>query len=455
MPQIPMSQFVERRRAFMAQCEPNSIAIFAANTLVTRSNDTEYPFRQNSDFWYLTGFNEPEAYLVLSNRKQSISDNKPNSSASSKGENGSHAAFIFVQPRDSLAEIWHGRRLGVDKASSTLQTQHAYSVDELAEYLVDLLDGHEHLYYPFDTTADAEQTISLALAECRSAPKQSKQAPANLHDAQPVLHAMRLIKSETELAVMQRAADISSEAHARAMSFSAAGKFEYQLEAELHHEFAMSGARYPAYGTIVGSGVNACILHYTENKDELRDGDLVLIDAGCELEGYAADITRTFPVNGKFSDTQAKLYQLVLDSQYAAINVLHPGATISQAMKICVRVLVEGLVELDILQGSVEANIEAETWRAFFMHGLGHWLGLDVHDVGIYKKDGLDIPLMPGMVMTVEPGLYISEAADVADEFKGIGIRIEDNIVITQTGNKVLTDKVPKEIAGIEKLMAK
>ena len=455
MPQIPMSQFVERRRAFMAQCEPNSIAIFAANTLVTRSNDTEYPFRQNSDFWYLTGFNEPEAYLVLSNRKQSISDSSLNSSASSKGENGSHAAFIFVQPSDSLAEIWHGRRLGVDKASSTLQTQHAYSIDELAEYLVELLDGHEHLYYPFDTTADAEQTISLALAECRSAPKQSKQAPANLHDAQPVLHAMRLIKSETELAVMQRAADISSEAHARAMSFSAAGKFEYQLEAELHHEFAMSGARYPAYGTIVGSGVNACILHYTENQDELRDGDLVLIDAGCELEGYAADITRTYPVNGKFSDTQAKLYQLVLDSQYAAINVLRPGATISQAMKICVRVLVEGLVELDILQGSVEANIEAETWRAFFMHGLGHWLGLDVHDVGVYKKDGLDIPLMPGMVMTVEPGLYISETADVADEFKGIGIRIEDNIVITQTGNKVLTDKVPKEIAGIEKLMAK
>ncbi|MBF7072082.1 Xaa-Pro aminopeptidase [Glaciecola sp. MH2013] len=445
------SHFYERRSAFMAQCEKDSIFIIAANTLLTRSNDTEYPFRQNSDFWYLTGFGEPDAYLILSNRElNDINDGKKQLT-----ENiANHSAYIFVQPSDALAEIWHGRRLGVDRASKALMVDQAFSIDDLDEHLPDLLDGHKHLYYCFDTSPAIEATIQLALKECRQAPKQSKTAPNSLHNAQELLHAMRLIKSEEELAIMQKAADISSEAHARAMSFSAAGKFEYQLEAELHHEFAMSGARYPAYGTIVGSGVNACILHYTENKDELKDGDLVLIDAGCELQGYAADITRTFPVNGKFSDVQRSLYQLVLDSQYAAINALRPDATISEAMKICVRVLVEGLVELGILKGAVEANIEAETWRSYFMHGLGHWLGLDVHDVGIYKENGLDVPLRPGMVMTVEPGLYFSENADVDARYRGIGIRIEDNIVITDTGNRVLTDKVPKEIAGIEKLMS-
>ena len=444
---ISLSEFQERRARLLSKCANNSICIIAASSLVTRSNDTEYPFRQNSDFWYLTGFNEPDAYLVLSN--------KPTSKTKAGKSGKQHSSVVFVQASDEHAEIWHGRRLGVALAASKLGTDAAFDVDEIDDLLVDLIDGHEHIYYSLDAEPRVDATISMALSECRNAPKQSKLAPSSVHDIQTILHEMRLIKSKAEIELMQRAADISAMAHVKAMLFSQAGKFEYQLEAEIHHEFTMQGARYPAYGTIVGSGENACILHYTENADALRSGNLVLIDAGCELEGYAADITRTFPVDGNFSDVQKQLYQLVLDAQIAALACLKPGSTISAAMLACIRVVVEGLVELGILSGSVEANIEKETWRKFFMHGLGHWLGLDVHDVGIYKIDGKDRPLEVGMVMTVEPGLYIPASAKVDDKFKGIGIRIEDDIVITEGGHYVMTSKVPKEIKQIEALMAK
>ncbi|MFQ3248990.1 MAG: Xaa-Pro aminopeptidase [Glaciecola sp.] len=444
---ISLSEFQQRRARLLANCAPNSICIIAASSLVTRSNDTEYPFRQDSDFWYLTGFNEPNAFLVLSNKSM------PNAEQATSASQ--HYSAVFVQASDENAEIWHGRRLGVARATSKLGTDAAFDADDIDDLLVDLIDGHEHIYYSLDAEPRVDATITMALSECRNAPKQSKIAPSSVHDIQPVLHEMRLIKSEAEIEIMQRAADISAMAHVRAMLFSQAGKFEYQLEAELHHEFTMQGARYPAYGTIVGSGENACILHYTENADELRSGDLVLIDAGCELAGYAADITRTFPVDGHFSPVQKQLYQLVLDAQIAALACLKPGGTISSAMLACVRVVVEGLVELGILSGSIEANIEKETWRKYFMHGLGHWLGLDVHDVGIYKIDGKDRPLEIGMVMTVEPGLYIPASANVDDKYKGIGIRIEDDIVITAGGNHVMTSKVPKEIKQIEALMAK
>jgi Xaa-Pro aminopeptidase len=445
---ISLSEFQQRRARLLSQCEPNSICIVAASSPVTRSNDTEYPFRQDSDFWYLTGFNEPNAFLILLNHGffkytgETPAIEKENSS------------IIFVQASDEHAEIWHGRRLGVDNAAMKLGTDLAYDIDDVDEELVDIINGHEHIYFSFDADPLVESTISAALAECRNAPKQSKVAPANMHDIQPLVHAMRLLKSDAEIKIMQRAADISAMAHVRAMIFCQPGKFENQLEAEIHHEFAMQGARSPAYSTIVGSGENACILHYTENADELSSGDLVLIDAGCELEGYAADITRTFPVNGKFSPAQKKLYQLVLDSQQAALAQLKPGNTISQAMQACVRVLVEGLVELGILSGTVKSNIEKETWRKYFMHGLGHWIGLDVHDVGIYKINGMDRPLEVGMVMTVEPGLYIPASANVDEKFKSMGIRIEDDIVITVDGNHIMTSKVPKTVNEIEALMA-
>jgi len=446
---ISLLEFQQRRDGLLAQCEPNSICIVAASSLLTRSNDTEYPFRQNSDFWYLTGFNEPNSFLILSNSSAS----KINANASAVGSTKS--SIIFVEPSDEHAEIWHGRRLGVDNAAKKLGTDLALDVDDIDEQLVDIIDGHQHIYFSLDAESGVESTINLALAECRNAPKQSKVAPSTVHDIQPILHAMRLVKSDAELSLMQRAADISAMAHVRAMLFSQAGKFEYQLEAEIHHEFAMQGARYPAYGTIVGSGENACILHYTENAGQLLSGDLVLIDAGCELAGYAADITRTFPVNGKFTPAQKQLYQLVLDSQEAALAMLKPGNTISQAMQACVRVIVEGLVNLGILSGSVEANIEEQTWRKYFMHGLGHWLGLDVHDVGIYKINDVDRPLEVSMVMTVEPGLYIPVSASVDDKFKGIGIRIEDDIVIAPNGNHIMTSKAPKAVDEIEALMAK
>lgn len=464
---ISLSEFQHRREQLLAKCEPNSICIVAAASLLTRSNDTEYPFRQNSDFWYLTGFNEPNAFLVLSNKYNAsghLSIAKPSIDQQSNADcpdtiqpdaMQSLSSTIFVQDSDALAEVWHGRRLGVSKAAKELGCDAACDVDDIDDELIDIIDGHEHIYFSLDAEPRVESVISMALSACRNAPKQSKLAPSTVHDIQPIIHAMRLLKSADEIAIMQRAADISAMAHVRAMLFSEAGKFEYQLEAEIHHEFTMQGARYPAYGTIVGSGDNACILHYTENASVLSSGDLVLIDAGCELEGYAADITRTFPVDGKFSDVQKQLYQLVLDAQKTALAELMPGNTISQAMLACVRVIVEGLVELGILTGSVESNIEKETWRKYFMHGLGHWLGLDVHDVGIYKVNASDRPLEAGMVMTVEPGLYISATANVDDKFKGIGIRIEDDIVITLDGHHIMTNKVPKEIQQIEALMAK
>jgi Xaa-Pro aminopeptidase len=269
-----------------------------------------------------------------------------------------------------------------------------------------------------------------------------------------ILHEMRLFKSANEAEIMRQAGKISSQAHCRAMQFCAPGKYEYQLEAELHHEFAMQGARYPAYGTIVGSGDNGCILHYTENQSQLVDGDLVLIDAGGELHGYAADITRTFPVSGRFSEPQSQLYNLVLAAQLKAFTLLKPGNTLKQATDLAIEVITEGLIELGLLSGSLEANIEALSYREFFMHGLSHWLGLDVHDVGHYKVDGTDRPLKAGMVITVEPGIYVSPTAQVDKKWCGIGIRIEDNLLITEQGHEVLTSAVPKTIADIELLMA-
>ncbi len=431
------SIFKQRRQAFASFLPANTVALFPAAKELRRSRDTEFLFRQDSDFWYLTGFNEPDAWLILL-----------------KDENDVVSEHLLCREKDKQAEIWQGRRLGPEQAALDFNLDSAASIENLEKKLFEFIKNKQHLYWIFGEYDDVDQTISSVLKQIRAQTKVLT-APAELKDARSIIHEMRLFKSSGELAIMTRSCQIACQAHKRAMLFCQPGVYEYQLEAEILHEFAMHGARSAAYGTIVAGGDNANILHYTENQDPLIDGDLVLIDAGCELEGYAADITRTFPVNGRFSKEQALLYQLVLDAQTAALNVLKAGVSIVDAANKTIACICQGLIDLGILTGTCEDAIKNKSYRQYFMHGLGHWLGLDVHDVGDYKIDGKERLLEPGMVMTVEPGIYIAHGSDTDPRWQGIGIRIEDNIVITESGFDNLTQNIVKEIADIEALMAK
>lgn len=433
---ISQKQFRQRQSRLLSRMAPDSVLVLPSARLLTRSRDTEYAFRQHSDFWYLTGFEEPDSWFLLSNHSRYTGDYRG----------------MVCQPKDPVAEIWQGRRLGPEQAVDRFGLDEAYSLDELDDVLLEWLDGHDKIYFAQGEFDYADDAVKTALNTLRNSPKQYR-GPQILVDSRPLIHEMRLIKSSAEIAEMQIAADISARAHCRAMRFAHLGCYEYQLEAELHHEFAMSGARHPAYGTIVGGGVNACILHYTENRDEIADGSLILIDAGAEYNGYAADITRTFPVNGKFSEPQAALYQLVLDAQITALNILKAGVTLPDVTEKVIKVIASGLCKLGLLSGSVDEVLTEQSWRRFFMHGLGHYLGLDVHDVGDYILDGQPRPLETGMVITVEPGLYIPDELDIPELYRGIGIRIEDNIVITEDGYEMLTAGVPKTIDAIEALM--
>lgn len=442
---ITSAEFTARRECFMAQMDTSSIAIFAAATEVTRSRDTEFPFRQNSDFHYLCGFAEPDAVLVLTPG----ADNK---------------VTLFCRGKDKIMEIWMGRRMGPDSAVEQLGVDAAFSIEQLDEQLLAMINGHQTLYYAQGIYPEFDSKINGWVNTLRNGPKKGFKAPTTTQDARTIVEEMRLFKSEQEIAVMSKACLISSEGHKRAMCFVKPGVTEYQIEAELHHHFAMNRGRYPAYGTIAGGGNNANILHYTENADELKDGDLLLVDSGCELDGYAADITRTYPVNGKFSPAQATLYQLVLDAQLAALALYTPGNTLKIAGDKAIEVLTTGLLELGLLKAKeagdkasqVQQLIDDEAYKTFYMHGLGHWLGLDVHDVGDYQLENRaqNRQFEPGMVLTIEPGLYIDMDADVDDQYKGIGIRIEDDILITKDGHRVLTSDVPKTINDIETLMA-
>lgn len=436
---LPFSlDYYRERRAALAQLMvANSVALLPANPEQSRSRDTEFPFRQDSDLLYLCGFAEPESALLLV-----------------KDGDGSHQSFLLCRDKDPVAEIWQGRRLGPLAAVEVLGLDGAWSWSERSERLRDLLNGRAAVYYAQGHLSGSDSLLFDSLAALRGAPKRGWRAPPVIHDSRPLLADLRLIKSNEELAVMARAAQISAEAHNRAMAICRPGQLEYQLEAEILHQFAMHGARFPAYNCIVGGGINACILHYTENCDPLNDGELVLIDAGAELHGYAADITRTFPINGRFSPTQRQLYELVLNAQQAAMAAIRPGSTIEAAGKAAIQVLTAGLVALGIIEGDVETLINSEAYKPYFMHGIGHWLGLDVHDVGDYKPGGQQRPLLPGMVLTIEPGLYIAPDAPVAEQWRGIGIRIEDNLVVTRSGHEVLTAAAVKTVAEIEALMA-
>lgn len=433
---MTQQEYLRRRQALLATMKPGSAALIFAAPEATRSNDSEYPYRQSSDFWYFTGFNEPEAVLVLI-----------------KSDDTHNHSVLFNRVRDLTAEIWFGRRLGQEAAPEKLGVDRALAFSEINEQLAQLLNGLDEVYHAQGEYAYADEIVFTALDTLRKGSRQNLKAPASVTDWRPVVHEMRLFKSPEELEVMRRAGEISALAHTRAMERCRPGMFEYQLEGEILHEFTRHGARFPSYNTIVGGGENGCILHYTENESELRDGDLVLIDAGCEYKGYAGDITRTFPVNGKFTPAQRAIYDIVLDSLETALTLFRPGTTIQEVTGEVVRIMVTGLVNLEILKGDVEQLIAENVHRAFFMHGLSHWLGLDVHDVGFYGPDRSRV-LEPGMVLTVEPGLYIAPDADVPAQYRGIGIRIEDDIVITETGNENLTATVVKKADDIEALMA-
>ncbi|EGT5683773.1 Xaa-Pro aminopeptidase [Cronobacter turicensis] len=433
---MTQQEFLRRRQALLAKMAPASAALIFAAPEATRSADSEYPYRQSSDFWYFTGFNEPEAVLVLIK----------------SDETHSHSV-IFNRLRDKTAEIWFGRRLGQEAAPAKLGVDRALAFNEIDEQLYQLLNGLDVVYHAQGEYPYADAIVFTALDKLRRGARQNLSAPATLTDWRPWVHEMRLFKSPEELAVMRRAGEISALAHIRAMQTCRPGMYEYQLEGEILHEFTRHGARFPSYNTIVGGGENGCILHYTENESQLRDGDLVLIDAGCEYKGYAGDITRTFPVNGKFTPAQRAVYDIVLESLETALRLFRPGTSIQDVTGDVVRVMVKGLVGLGILKGDVEQLVAENAHRLYFMHGLSHWLGLDVHDVGFYGPDRSRI-LAPGMVITVEPGLYIAPDADVPEEYRGIGIRIEDDIVITETGNENLTASVVKSADDIEALMA-
>ncbi|EOC0552961.1 Xaa-Pro aminopeptidase [Cronobacter sakazakii] len=433
---MTQQEFLRRRQALLAKMAPASAALIFAAPEATRSADSEYPYRQNSDFWYFTGFNEPEAVLVLIKSDETLSH-----------------SVIFNRLRDKTAEIWFGRRLGQEAAPAKLGVDRALAFNEIDEQLYQLLNGLDVVYHAQGEYAYADTIVFTALDKLRRGARQNLSAPATLTDWRPWVHEMRLFKSPEELAVMRRAGEISALAHTRAMQKCRPGMYEYQLEGEILHEFTRHGARFPSYNTIVGGGENGCILHYTENESQLRDGDLVLIDAGCEYKGYAGDITRTFPVNGKFTPAQRAVYDIVLESLETALRLFRPGTSIQDVTGDVVRVMVKGLIGLGILKGDVEQLVAENAHRPYFMHGLSHWLGLDVHDVGFYGPDRSRI-LAPGMVITVEPGLYIAPDADVPEEYRGIGIRIEDDIVITETGNENLTASVVKSADDIEALMA-
>ncbi|WP_415899455.1 Xaa-Pro aminopeptidase [Neptuniibacter sp. QD48_11] len=434
---IGLDQFVARRAALMAQMSPGSIAIIPSAQMKQRNSDVEYPFRQDSNFYYLTGFNEPDAVLLLMPGR-------------TDGE-----SVLFCRNRDKLMEIWNGYRAGPEGAVNDYGMDEAHAIDEVDDILPGLLNGVSRIYYSIGKDEELDQRVRHWLNLIRAKVRQGAVAPSELVMLDCLLHEMRLIKGDAEKDMMRRAGEISAQGHIKAMQLCKPGVMEYQLEAEILHHFAMNGARQPAYSTIVGGGANACVLHYIENSEPLNDGDLVLIDAGCELDHYAGDITRTFPVNGRFSPEQAAIYGLVLKAQKACIEFAKPGVLWEAVHEKSVEVLTAGLIELGLLSGTLSEEISAGRYRDFYMHRIGHWLGMDVHDVGDYKVDGEWRPLEPGMVMTVEPGIYIAaDNENVEPRWRGIGVRIEDDILITAEGNENLTAAVPKEIAEIEALMA-
>ncbi|AFJ02385.1 Xaa-Pro aminopeptidase [Methylophaga frappieri] len=429
-------EYARRRRRLMEMMGQDSIAVLPNALELTRNRDVHFPFRSDSHFHYLTGFDEPESVVVLV-------PGRP------------HGEFIlFCRERHLEKEIWDGYRAGLEGAIQDFSADDAYPITDLDEILPGLMEDKEKVYYTMGSQPAFDQRMVNWLQHLRQASRGGKHSPTEIIELEHSLSELRLFKSSQEIKAMKTAADISVKAHIRAMQHTQPGKWEYEVEAELLHEFMRHGCRSPAYPSIVGGGENGCILHYIENNHKLNNNELLLIDAGAEYQFYAADITRTFPVSGKFTDAQRDLYQVVLDAQYAAIDAVKPGNHWNQPHEVAVKVLTEGLVSLGLLSGDVDALIESGAYREFYMHRTGHWLGMDVHDVGDYKVGDTWRLLEPGMVLTIEPGLYIRDQESVPEKYHFIGIRIEDDVLVTKTGHEVLSTGAPKEIADIEALMA-
>lgn len=432
------AEYRQRRQQLMESIGSGT-GIFRSAPMAVMHSDVEYNFRQESDFFYLTGFNEPNAVAVLAPHHEE------------------HQFVLFVQPKDPLMETWTGYRVGVDLAKEEYGADEVYPIAELDEHLPQYLAGADRIYYHLGLDQPFNQTILKHWQRSLIMVRKNGIGPVALEDPMTVLHPQRLTKSEAELDLMRKAIDISAEAHNLAREIAQPGRYEYEIQAEMERLFRLRGGLGPAYPSIVAAGVNGCILHYTENTCQLQDQDLLLIDAGCSYQYYNADITRTFPVSGTFTAEQKALYELVLAAQEAAIAQVQPGNPYNAFHDAAVKVLTQGLVDLGLLKGEVDTLIEEEKYKPFYMHRTGHWLGLDVHDVGVYKKDkDTWQPLEAGHVVTVEPGIYIGpdiqldeDQPEVPEKWRGIGIRIEDDVLLTKTGHEVLTAAVPKSVASM------
>lgn len=434
---ISFREMKQRRKELMAQMEPNSIALLTAAPPRIRNNDAEYLYRQNSDFYYLTGLQEQDAVLALiPGRKQ--------------GE-----SVLFCQEKNKEKELWTGKLLGPEAACAELDVDDAFPISDIDDILPGLIEGRERVYYSLGKDHDFDNRVMEWVKVIRSKSKQGAHPPGEFLVLDHLLHELRLSKSAAEIALMEQAAKISAEGHRRAMAYCRPGIKEYELEAELLYAFTRAGSRAPAYSSIVAAGENACILHYNANDATVQDGDLVLIDAGCEFGHYASDITRTFPANGKFSPEQKAIYEIVLQAQQAAIKAVRPGAAWDEPHSASIKVITQGLLKLGLLEGRLGQLIKSGAYRDFYMHRVGHWIGMDVHDVGDYKIDNNWRLFEPGMVTTIEPGIYISpENKKVAKKWRGIGVRIEDDVLVTRTGNHVLSAGIPKTVAEIESFMS-
>lgn len=432
---VSYQPFIARRQRLAGQLKPG-VVILPTTGEIARNADTTYPYRFDSSFYYLTGFSEPDAVFV-----QVIGEDKV--------EN-----LLFCREKNEEREIWDGYRYGPAAAAEHFGFDAAYPIEELDAKLAELLKNQPRVHFPFGKDAGWDRRLAGWLDAVRAQVRAGVRAPAEIADIRGTLHEMRLIKDAHEIAVLRHAGRINATAHIRAMRAVKPGMVEYEIEAEFLHEFCRHGSRFPAYGSIVASGANACVLHYVENNSRMQDGDLLLIDAGCELEGYASDITRTFPVNGKFSGPQKDVYEITLAAHQAAFDLARPGVAWHEIHDAATKVLAQGMLDLGLLQGSLDGVLESGSYKQFYMHRTGHWMGLDVHDVGEYKVGDDWRQLEAGMVFTIEPGFYIRPAANVPKHLENIGVRIEDDVLVTADGHENLTALCPRSVADIEAAMA-